>query len=150
MLLVATYSIKMLRVKFGLTSSLLIQHTLIRYRMYTNVASAKQFVSAPSVVTTHPQSQLTRTGATVVLSCEATGSGSISYQWRRVNGEISSDRAEGVNTPTLTISPVTEQDEDEYYCVASSGGGKFTDTSNVAVIAVVDKNPKSNAVNCFS
>ena len=39
---------------------------------------------------------------------------------------------------------------DEYYCVASSGGGKFTDTSNVAVIAVVDLNPKSNAIYHFS
>ena len=95
------------------------------------------------MVTTHPQSQLTQTGATVVLSCEATGSGPISYQWRRVNGEISSDRAEGVNTPTLTISSVTVQDMDEYYCVASSGGGKFIDTSNVAVIAVVEVNSKS-------
>ena len=98
------------------------------------------------MVTTHPQSQLTQTGATIVLSCEATGSGPISYQWRRVNGEISSDRAEGVNTPTLTISSVTVQDMDEYYCVASSRG-KFTDTSNVAVIAIVDTNPKSNTVN---
>ena len=44
----------------------------------------------------------------------------IRYQWRRVNGQISSDRAEGVNTPTLTISPVQQEDEDEYYCVASN------------------------------
>ena len=56
---------------------------------------------------------------TATLSCKATASGNIRYQWRRVNGEISSDRANGVNTSTLTISPVTEQDEDEYYCVAS-------------------------------
>ena len=61
-------------------------------------------------------------GLNVTLSCRATGSGPIRYQWRRVNGEISSDRAEGVNTPTLTISAVTEQDEDDYYCVASNGG----------------------------
>ena len=50
-----------------------------------------------------------------------------------------------MNTSTLTISPVTEQDEDEYYCVASSGGGRFTDKSNVAVIAVVVLGPTSNA-----
>ena len=61
-------------------------------------------------------------GLNVTLSCETTGSGPIKYQWRRVNGEISSDRAEGVNTPTLTISPVQQEDEDEYYCVASNGG----------------------------
>ena len=78
------------------------------------------------------------------MSCEATGNGPIRYQWRRVNGEISSDRVDGVNTSTLTISPVTLQDEDEYYCVASSGGGRFNDTSNVAVIAVVEVNPRSN------
>ena len=61
-------------------------------------------------------------GLKVNLSCEATGSGPIRYQWRRVNGEISSDRAEGVNTSTLTISSVTQQDEGKYYCVASNGG----------------------------
>ena len=79
------------------------------------------------------------------MSCEASGNGPIRYQWRRVNGEISSDRAEGVNTSTLTISPVQQEDEDEYYCVASSGSGRFNDTSNVAVIAVVEVNSKSNA-----
>ena len=56
---------------------------------------------------------------TATLSCKATDSDTIRYHWRRVNGEITSDRADGVNTPTLTISPVIEQDEDEYYCVAS-------------------------------
>ena len=61
-------------------------------------------------------------GLNVNISCEATGSGPIRYQWRRVNGEISSDRAEGVNTSTLTISPIQQEDEDEYYCVASNGG----------------------------
>ena len=50
-----------------------------------------------------------------------------------------------MNTSTLTISPVTEQDMDEYYCVASNSGGRFTDTSNLAVIAVVAVNSnKSN------
>ena len=78
----------------------------------------------------------------VTLSCEATGSGPIRYQWRRVNGEISSDRAEGVNTPTLTISPVQQEDEDEYYCVASNGGLDgllYNDTSRAAVVIVYGK-----------
>ena len=78
-------------------------------------------------------------GQNVTLSCEATGSGPIRYQWRRVNGEISSDRAEGVNTPTLTISSVTEQDEDKYYCMASNGGmngSLYNNASQVSVIIV--------------
>ena len=78
----------------------------------------------------------------VTLSCKATGSDPISYQWRRVNGEISSDRAEGVNTPTLTISSVTEQDEDKYYCVASNGGmdgSLYNNTSQNATIIVYGK-----------
>ena len=78
-----------------------------------------------------------KTAAT--LSCEATGSGPIRYQWRRVNGEISSVRAEGVNTPTLTILPVQQEDEDEYYCVASYGvvnGMDHSDESERARITV--------------
>ena len=80
---------------------------------------------------------------TVTLSSNTTtASGIIRYQWRRVNGEITSDRANGVNTSTLTISSVTEQDEDEYYCVASYGivnGTLHNVTSNKANIIVYGK-----------
>ena len=79
--------------------------------------------TAPVVIITHPPpAVIVFNGLNVTLSCEALGSGPIRYEWRRVNEEISSDRAKGVNTPNLTISLVTEQDEDEYYCVASNGG----------------------------
>ena len=76
---------------------------------------------------------------TANLSCTTTSSGPIRYQWSRVNGEISSDRAEGVNTPTLTISPVQQENEDEYYYVASNEGMDgllYNDTSNEAVVTV--------------
>ena len=76
---------------------------------------------------------------TATLSCKATASGIIRYQWRRVNREITSDRANGVNTSTLTISSVTEQDENEYYCVANYGtvnGTLRNVTSNKAKIIV--------------
>ena len=82
---------------------------------------------------------------TATLSCNATASGPIRYQWRRVNGEISSDRAEGVHTPTLTISPVQQEDEDEYYCVASYGvvnGTRHNDASKKANVTVYSKNYK--------
>ena len=75
----------------------------------------------------------------LTLSCEATGSGPIRYQWRRVNGEISSDRAEGVNTSSLTISSVQQEDEDEYYCVANVTGTdevQYNDISRRAMVTI--------------
>ena len=44
-----------------------------------------------------------------------------------------------MNTSTLTISPVTEQDKDEYYCVTSNGGADgllYNDRSYDAMVAV--------------
>ena len=94
-------------------------------------------------VTSHPISMVVNINSTATLSCEATGSGPIRYQWRRVNGEISSDRAEGVNTSTLTISPVQQEDEDEYYCVASNGGVDglqyYSDISHRAMMTLYGK-----------
>ena len=96
-----------------------------------------------ATITKHPKSMAEYEDSNATLSCEATASGPISYQWRRVNGEISSDRAEGVNTPTLTISPVQQEDEDEYYCVASYGvvnGMDHSDESNRANVTIYGKN----------
>jgi len=75
---------------------------------------------APAVITIHPQSVAVYNGGSVTLSCEAKGSNPITYQWRRVKGNITSNSS-GVNTSTLTLLSVREQDEDEYYCIASNG-----------------------------
>ena len=72
--------------------------------------------TVPSI---YPMSIVQYENTTATLSCNATASGNIRYQWKRVNGTISNDRANGTGTSTLTISPITEQDEDEYYCMAS-------------------------------
>ena len=93
----------------------------------------------PARINSDPISVIVLENSTATLSCEAAGSGPIRYQWRRVNGEISSDRAEGVNTSTLTISPVQQEDENEYYCVASYGvvnGMDHSDESERAKITV--------------
>ena len=101
----------------------------------------------------HPMSIVQYENTTVTLSCKATASGNIRYQWRRVNGEISSDRANGVNTSTLTISPVTEQDEDEYYCVASYAivnGTLHNVTSNKANIIVCGEEWTLYTILCYN
>ena len=85
----------------------------------------------PVVITTHPQPTTVSVGQSVTLSCVANSSNSTRYQWRRVKGEISSISV-GVNTSTLTISSVTKQDEDKYYCVVNYGE---TNGSLVSVIS---------------
>ena len=46
-----------------------------------------------------------------------------------------------MNTSTLTISSVQQEDEDEYYCVASNNVEGQSDT---AVIAVLSENTGTN------
>ena len=105
--------------------------------MHLHIYFCNCFVTVEPVI--RPLSIVQYVNTTATLSCEATARGDIRYQWRRVNGEISSDRANGVNTSTLTISSVTEQDEDEYYCIASNGGADgllYNDISQKAMIIV--------------
>ena len=93
-------------------------------------------------ITGNPVSVISYENTAASLICEAEGSGPIMYQWSKVNGEISDGRTKGINTSVLTIYPVTEQDEGEYYCVVSNEGadGKvFTDRSQRAMITVYGK-----------
>ena len=58
-----------------------------------------------------------------------------------------------MNTSTLTISPVTEQDEDEYYCVASNGGADgslYNDKSHNAMVTVYGELVLHNALTTIS
>ena len=95
----------------------------------------------PVAITAHPESVVVAvSGESITLSCKATGSYPIRYQWWGLfHGKISSDRADGVNTSTLTISSLAEQDEDEYYCVASNGGADgllYKIQSHMAMVTV--------------
>jgi len=96
----------------------------------------------PTVITNHPHPVDIFINSSVTLSCKATGSDPISYQWTRVNGTIPSERATGAATQNLTISPVREEDEDEYYCVTTNGGvngTRYSDRSQVARLTVFGK-----------
>ena len=96
-----------------------------------------------ATITQHPNSTVVYEGTPVTLSCEATASGPITYQWRRSSGRISNE-AIGVTTPTLTIPSVRQDDEDEYYCTASYGvyrnGTNHTAKSERAKVVVFGMN----------
>ena len=119
-------------------ATVIIIDTTGKYCTYNCITTFMYIISTEFVI--HPMSKAWYVNTTATLSCETTASsGIIRYQWRRVNGEITSDRANGVNTSTLTISSVTEQDEDEYYCVVNYNtvnGTLHNITSNKANIIV--------------
>ena len=64
-----------------------------------------------------------------MLTCKAQGYRA-KYQWRRHK----IDKIIG-NQPNLTISKVTPQDEDQYYCVVVTKGG-YAFSNNVSVTVI--------------
>ena len=73
-------------------------------------------------------------GANVVLTCEATGEGTLNYQWKRVSGSLV--KVIRGNTD-LIISNVTVNDTGVYYCSVNNGG---TNVSSKGVQVIVKGN----------
>jgi hypothetical protein len=88
----------------------------------------------------HPASQTVFSGNTATLTAGATAIGTPTYQWFKDNQPLSnSARFSGVNTPTLTISPVARQgsepgwtDAGQYFCRATNVCGAAD--SNIAIL----------------
>ena len=75
------------------------------------------------MITTHPNNNGPITvveGSNVMLRCEATGNGTLNYQWRRVSGSLPNVR--GKNSKTLTIRNIAVSDSGQYYCEVDNGG----------------------------
>jgi len=70
----------------------------------------------------------------VVLRCEATGEGTLNYQWRRLSGSLPNRTKENQNKPNLTIANVLAKDNGEYYCEVDNGG-KSVSSNRVQVTA---------------
>ena len=73
-------------------------------------------------ITTDPDDVITAIGMNVTLTCNATGTDNLMYQWMRMDNRNISLQATGVNTRTLTISNVTVNDSGKYKCIVSSDG----------------------------
>ncbi|XP_065918161.1 basement membrane-specific heparan sulfate proteoglycan core protein-like isoform X2 [Dysidea avara] len=103
-----------------------IYHCIVEFPSGYKVKSARATLTvyALPVITTHPNSNGPITvaeGSDVLLSCEATGEGTLNYQWRRLSGSLP-DNVQGNNATNLTISNITVSDSGEYYCVVNNGG----------------------------
>ena len=77
------------------------------------------------VITTHPNNNGPITvaeGSDVVLRCEATGEGTLNYQWRRLSGSLPNYVRLSDNNQNLTIRRISTDDNGEYYCEVDNGG----------------------------
>ena len=89
------------------------------------------------VITRHPNHTGPITvaeGSDVVLRCEATGNGTLNYQWRRVSGSLPSNARKGNNGRTLTLNSIQVDDSGQYYCEVDNGGERVN-SSKVQVTA---------------
>ncbi len=88
------------------------------------------------VIAQQPASVLADAGQPAQFSIAlASGAPPLTYQWRKDGVELTNaSNITGANTPTLTITGVTADDEAFYDCVVSNPGG--TRTSTQALLAV--------------
>ena len=91
------------------------------------------------VVTIHPSDDEPITiaeGSNVTLRCEATGDGTLNYQWKRVSGSLPKNAViTDINGgKILIIRNITVSDSGQYYCEVDNGGGSV---SSMRVIVTV-------------
>lgn len=85
-------------------------------------------VNPATVITTQPQAQAVCIGGTLTLNTAATGTGTLSYQWKRGTTPV------GTNSSTLTINNVQAGDIGSYTCeVTGTCGTATTNAVNVTV-----------------
>ena len=92
-------------------------------------------IIALPVITRHPNKNGPITVAEdsdVVLRCQATGNGTLNYQWRRVSGSLPSNARKGNNGRTLTLNSIQVDDSGQYYCEVDNGGERV-DSSKAQV-----------------
>ena len=99
-------------------------------------------VTAPSI-TSQPAALAVTAGQPASLTVSATGTGPLSYQWKKNGTAVT-----GATSATYTIAATTNADAASYSVVVSNSAGSVTSstatlTINAETIAVADLTPKS-------
>jgi hypothetical protein len=91
-------------------------------------ASSKPTVAAPTI-TAQPASQTVTAGANASFTVQATGTGTLSFQWQKDGGNLA-----GATSATLNLTAVTPAQAGAYRVVVSNAGGSVT--SSAATLTV--------------
>jgi len=95
-------------------------------RNFKKVTDYLQMITtAIPVITTHPNNNGPITvaeGSNVELRCEATGNGTLNYQWKRASGSVPRNAINSNGGKTLTLRNIMISDSGQYYCEVDNGG----------------------------
>ncbi|HWH68101.1 MAG TPA: LamG-like jellyroll fold domain-containing protein, partial [Candidatus Sulfotelmatobacter sp.] len=105
----------------------------------------------PPVIAKNPASLTLYPGCTAQFTVEATGSGTLTYQWKKVMGGVTNSVANGGNisgatTATLTLSSVGTADVGDYFVVVANSAGFATSTAASLALATPTGKPYETAV----
>jgi uncharacterized protein (TIGR02597 family) len=93
--------------------------------------------SGSVLITSQPSSTSANAGATANFVVQATGNGTLSYQWNRNSTPLSNGAGiSGATTTNLTITGVSQSNGGSYTCVVTNSIS--TATSSVATLTVID------------
>ena len=84
-------------------------------------------------ISMHPRDVTVGEGGTVVLSIDVTGSGNLTYEWKKVGSDSLPDTASGGDSTELTITSVTSSDSGSYYCIMMNQWGNMVKSNNATV-----------------
>lgn len=89
------------------------------------------------VIASQPTSKTSNAGTTANFIVQATGNGTLSYQWSRNSSPLSNGGAiSGATTTNLTITGVSQANAGSYTCVVTNSTSSAT--SSVATLTVID------------
>ncbi|XP_065912585.1 clotting factor C-like [Dysidea avara] len=93
----------------------------------------------PPRISRQPEDVTVGQGTSVSLNCEAESFGDTFYHWQRVDGEVDTSRASGINSKQLTIINTVPSDTGSYICVTRNQDGETI--SREAIITVTAQCP---------
>ena len=71
-------------------------------------------------ITVDPESITVAEGSNVTLTCEATGNGTLNYQWMKESGLLPMNSLSN-DGQTLTLRNIAVDDSGQYYCAVDNG-----------------------------
>lgn len=108
------------------------QNGIVSSSYTMNWPGSFQFIGVVPTITRHPLSQVRMLGGTAVFTAEATGEGSLAYQWKH-NGVI----LPGKTDSTLTVVVQSEADAGSYAVTVTDDVG--SNSSDYAILGVLPR-----------